>query len=78
MESSINRRQIRAGRLIAAVIVQAAAQTDTPLAVLPKLAAAMSFDQWRTLAFTVDLPVPDEGVKLATIAILNGLKGGSL
>lgn len=70
-----NRRQIRAARLIAATILQAAAQSPkpTPIPWLPSLVARMSFEQWRTLAFTAGVPVPDEGVKIATIALLQGV-----
>jgi hypothetical protein len=68
-----NRRQIRAARLIAAVLIMGAAQSETPLTWLPGLIGKMSFDQWRTVAFTAGVPVPDEGVKLATIALLQGV-----
>ena len=69
----INRRQIRAARLIVATLLLAACASDTPIATLPRLMARADFAQWRTIAFTAGVPVPDEGVKRSTIALLEGM-----
>jgi hypothetical protein len=68
-----NRRQIRAARLIVATLLLAACASDTPISTLPRLIARADFDQWRGIAFNAGVPVPDEGVKLATIALLEGM-----
>jgi hypothetical protein len=69
----VNRRQIRAARLIVATLILAACASDTPISTLPRLMASATFDHWRTIAFQAGVPVPDEGVKKATIALLEGM-----
>ena len=68
-----NRYQIRKARQIVAVLILAAAASDTPFAMLPRLIARADEAQWRGIAFQAGCPVPDAGTKAATIAILEGL-----
>ena len=69
----MNRYQLRKARLIAAVLLTAACESDTPLAKLPELAARMDEAQWRAVSFAAGQPVADTGARVAVVAILGGL-----
>ena len=56
-------------RAIAGLLLEAGSGRFAP-AELPRIAARMTADQWRTIAFQAGCPVPDYGTKLATIAYL--------
>jgi hypothetical protein len=65
-----NAYQARKARQISACLLQAAARSSVTLRELPKLAARMSMDQWRTVAFQAGVAVPDLAAKRATVAYL--------
>lgn len=65
-----NRYQKAKARMIAAVLIRAAAESQTPLAILPSLAASMTESQWRTVAFQAQQPVADQQAKALTVAYL--------
>jgi hypothetical protein len=70
-----NSYQRAKARKIAAVLIQAAAQSDTPFSQLPGLAARMSEDQWRTVAFQAGQSVADKAARVFTIGILLSIYG---
>ena len=69
----MNRYQLRKARLIAAVLLTAACESDTPLAKLPELAARMSESDWRAVSFAAGVAVADVPARTMTVAILGGL-----
>lgn len=68
-----NHYQRRKARSIAAQILQAAAIGHTRFEELPTLAARMSDDQWRTVAFTAGQPVPSLVERMLVVALLGTL-----
>lgn len=68
-----NGYQKRKARLIAAVLILAAAQSETPMSQLAQLAARMSPDQWRTVSFQAGVAIADHAAKVLTIAYLETL-----
>ncbi len=66
----MNGYQKSKARAIAAVLILGAAASDTPMAQLPVLAAHMTADQWRTIAFQAGQANVDEPAKVLTIAYL--------
>ncbi len=65
-----NSYQKRKAKAMAGALILAAAASETPMSQLPALAARMSFEQWRTLAFQAGQAVPDHAAKVMTIALL--------
>lgn len=66
----VNGYQRRKAKALAGVLILAAAASDTPMSQLPALAARMSFDQWRCIAFQAGQSVPDHAAKVYTIGLL--------
>lgn len=65
-----NNYQRRKAKLIAAVLLRAAALADIPMAELHKMAARMTPDQWRTVSFQAGVPVADHEARVLTVALL--------
>lgn len=70
LSMKINGYQKRKAKAIAGVLALNAAISDTPMAQLAQLASRMTSDQWRTVAFSANQPVPDEPCKIMTVALL--------
>lgn len=69
----MNRYQKRKAWLIAAALLIAAAQSDTPIALLPRLAAAMDERQWISVSLAAGVAVADTPARILVVAILGGL-----
>lgn len=69
----MNRYQQSKARLIAAVLLMAAAQGNTPMSQLAPLAARMSERQWTSVSFAAGVPVVDVPARVLVIALLGGL-----
>jgi hypothetical protein len=69
-----NSYQRRKARLIAATLLIAAAQSDTPMSSLAQLAAMMDESQWRTVSLQSGVAVADLPARVYVIAILGGLQ----
>ena len=69
----MNRYQLRKARAIAGVLVIAAAASDTPMSLLPVLAARMSHEEWITVSLQAGVPVADHAAKVLTVALLGNL-----
>lgn len=65
-----NSYQRRKARKIAAVLMLAAVNSDTPIANLPLLASRMTESQWRTVSFEAGVAVADRPARVFTIALL--------
>jgi hypothetical protein len=70
VERPANSYQSRKARQISACLLQACARSSVTLRELPKLAARMSMEEWRTVAFQAGVAVPDYAAKLLTVAYL--------
>jgi hypothetical protein len=68
-----NRYQLRKARAISGVLVLAAAASDTPMSLLPVLAAQMSHENWITVSLQAGVPVADHAAKVLTVALLGNL-----
>lgn len=68
-----NGYQKRKAKLIAAVLILAAAQSDVPMTQLAQLAARMSHRQWITVSLQAGVAVADHAAKVLTIAYLETL-----
>ncbi len=66
----MNSYQKRKAKRIAAVLLLAAAASDTPMSQLPALAAKMSHREWVTISMQAGVPVADHAAKVLTIALL--------
>ena len=55
---------------MAACLLQACAQSSITCGDLPKVAARMSNDEWRTVAFRARAAVPDYAAKVWCVAYL--------
>ena len=66
----MNSYQKRKAKRIAAVLLMAAAASDTPMSQLPVLAARMSHCEWVTISLQAGVPVADHAAKVFTIALL--------
>ena len=62
--------QSRKARQISACLLQAAARSSVTLSELPQIAARMSADEWRFIAFQAGVSVPDYAAKRACVAYL--------
>lgn len=68
-----NRYQQKKARLIAAVLIQAAIQGDTPFSQLAPLAARMKESQWISVSLAAGQPVADLPARAWCIAILQAV-----
>jgi len=68
-----NSYQKSKAKKIAAVLLIAAAQSDTPMADLATLAASMSEREWTSVSLAAGVAVADHPARVFTIAILGGL-----
>ena len=69
----MNRYQRNKAKRIAAVLLLAAAASDTPMSQLALLASRMDQRQWITVSLQAGVPVADHADKVFTIALLGGL-----
>lgn len=65
--------QIHKARLIAAVLLMAAAQSETPMSNLAQLAARMSERQWVSISLAAGVPVADTRARIMVVALLGTL-----
>lgn len=70
----MNGYQKAKAKKIAAVLLMAAAASDTPMTKLADLAAHMSNDQWRTVSFQAGVSVAEQPARVLVVAILLGLR----
>jgi hypothetical protein len=66
----MNAYQRRKARLIAAVLILAAAQSETPMTQLAQLAARMDERQWISVSLAARVPVADLPARALTVAYL--------
>ena len=69
----MNSYQRRKARNIAAVLLLAAAQSDTPFSSLPELISRMDDAQWRTISLQAGVPVADVQCRTLVVAQLISL-----
>ena len=66
----MNAYQTKKARLIAASLMLAAMQSETPLSSLPALAASMSHRQWVSVSLAAGVPVADQPARVMVLALL--------
>lgn len=69
----MNRYQKHKAKLIAATLLIAAAQSNTPMSQLAGMAASFGESEWRTVSFTAGVAVADTPARVYVVAILGGL-----
>lgn len=69
----VNKYQMKKARLIAAALLIAACQSDTPQANLSRLVARADEGQWTSLSFAAGVSVADVPCRALVITILEGL-----
>ena len=65
-----NSYQRRKARMIAAVLISAAAASGTALSELPAITAAMSHREWISVSLAAGVPVANDSAKVLTVAYL--------
>lgn len=65
-----NGYQVKKAKAIAGTLVLAAAQSDTQMHDLAKMAAMMTMAQWRTASFSAGVPMAELECKVLVVAML--------
>ena len=68
-----NSYQRRKARMIAATILRAAAQSDTPMGNLPRMLVTLDERAWVTLSLAAGQSIADTHCRAMVVAILGGL-----